>query len=212
MSMLFFVLSGLAAFANIFAIRRDKHTVRLVSKACLMPLIVLFYIFKSHAFSFNIVFALIFSWCGDILLVNPRKFRLYAGMACFLAAHILYIIALINLTPEINIMAFIFSFLLILSAECFFALKLPVPKNNKFSIIIYGIAIGLLVVSSLQVFMWHKNMVGISLVIGSILFFISDAVLGYFNTMKTMTKNALTVVMVSYILAQACIVVGHMNV
>jgi uncharacterized membrane protein YhhN len=210
--MLFFVFYGLATFVNIFAIQREKHTVRLASKICLAPLLALFYIFKSDTFSFSITFALIFSWCGDILLINPRKFGLYAGITGFLAAHILYSIAVINLTPKINIMAFVFSFLLILSIMCFCVLKLPVPKNNKFPMIIYGIAIGILVVSTLQVFIWHKNMVSILLVIGSILFFISDAVLGYFNTIKTMTKNALTVIMVSYILAQACMVIGYMNI
>jgi uncharacterized membrane protein YhhN len=212
MYMLFFAFYGLAAFINIFAIQREKRTVRFVSKICLMPLLVLFYIFKSNAFSFSITFAMIFSWCGDILLVNPRKFRLYAGTAGFIAAHILYSIAFIGLTPEITIMAFIFSFLLILLIECFCVLKLPVSKNNKFPMIIYGIAIDLLVVSSLQVFIWHKNTAGILLVIGSVLFFISDAALGYFNTIKTMTKNALTVVMASYILAQACMVIGYMKI
>jgi uncharacterized membrane protein YhhN len=212
MSMLFLVFYGLAAFANIYAIQRERHTVRLVSKVFLVPLLVLFYIFNSEALSFSIIFAMIFSWCGDILLVNPRKFRLYAGIAGFLAAHILYVIAFIDLVPEVTIMTFIFLFLLILLIECFWVLKLPMPNNNKFFIIIYGIAIGLLVVSSLHVFMWYKNMVSILLVIGSILFFISDVVLGYFNTMETMTKNALTVVMLSYIIAQACIVIGYMNI
>jgi uncharacterized membrane protein YhhN len=143
------------------------------------------------------------------LLVNPRKFRLYAGIACFLAAHILYVAAVIDLTPEVNITAFVFSFPLILSIECFLVLRLPIPDNNKFFIILYGIAIGFLVVSSSRFFMGHRNMAGVLLVTGSMLFFISDMVLGYFNAIKTMTKNALTVVMSSYIIAQACIVIGY---
>jgi uncharacterized membrane protein YhhN len=210
--MLFLVFYGLAAFANIFAIRLEKHFIRLVSKICLMPLLMLLYISKSGALSFSVIVAIIFSWCGDILLVNPRKFTLCAGIAGFLAAHILYIIAFIDLTPKVNVMAFVFSFLFILAIECFLALKSPVLTSNKFLIIVYGIVISLLIVSALQVFMWHKNAFSIVLVIGSILFFISDAVLGYFNTIKTMTKNALTVVMVSYSVAQACLVIGYMNI
>jgi hypothetical protein len=44
------------------------------------------------------------------------------------------------------------------------------------------------------------------------LFFISDAVLAYFNTAKTMTRNPLAVVMASYSIAQACVVIGYMGI
>jgi uncharacterized membrane protein YhhN len=95
---------------------------------------------------------------------------------------------------------------------CFFIAKLRIPNNCKFSIIIYGIAISFLVIFSLQVFVLHKSAAGILLVIGSVSFFISDFVLAYFNTMKPMTKNPFSVVMLSYIIAQACIVTGYMNI
>jgi hypothetical protein len=55
-------------------------------------------------------------------------------------------------------------------------------------------------------------MAGILLAAGSFLFFISDMVLSYFNMIKIMTKNSLSVVMLSYIIAQACIVIGYMNI
>jgi uncharacterized membrane protein YhhN len=155
---------------------------------------------------------MILSWCGDILLVNPKKISLYAGVLSFLAAHILYIFAFIGLVSEVNVMVFIFSLLLILSSECLFVRKLNIPNSYKFPIIMYGIAIGLLVVFSLQVFILYRNIASILLVTGSISFFISDMVLVYFTVIKTMTKNSLIVVMLSYIIAQACIVIGFMNI
>jgi uncharacterized membrane protein YhhN len=171
-----------------------------------------FYIHESDNISFAIVLAMVFSWCGDILLVNPRKFRLYAGVLSFLAVHILYILVFINMMSEINIIVFIFSLLFILSTECFFIRKLNIQNSYKFPVIIYGIVIAILVVFSLQAFICYKNMTGILLVIGSVSFFISDTVLVYFNIVKIMTKNSLTVVMLSYIIAQACIVIGCMNI
>jgi uncharacterized membrane protein YhhN len=155
---------------------------------------------------------MVFSWCGDILLVNPRKFRLFVGILSFFGAHVIYIFLFIDLATEVNVMIFVFSFLSVLVIEYFFIGKLPVPNSYKFPIIIYGIAIGLLVVFSLQVFICYKSVISILFVISSILFFISDAVLAYFNTMKTMTKNPLTVVMLSYIIAQACIVICCINI
>jgi uncharacterized membrane protein YhhN len=212
MDIIFFFLYGLTAFVNIFSIQREKHIVRFVSKICLVPILVFYYIFKSDNLSFTIVIALFFSWCGDILLVNPVKFRLYTGILSFLAAHILYIFSFIDLTPELNIVVLIFSFLIILLIESFFITKLHIQNNYKFFIIIYGIIIGGLVISSLQVFIWYKSMAGILLAAGSIMFFISDAVLLYFNMIKIMTNNSLSVVMLSYIIAQACIVIGYINI
>jgi uncharacterized membrane protein YhhN len=180
-----------------------------------MPLLMFFYIHESNNISFAIVLAMILSWCGDILLVNPEKFRLYAGVLSFLAAHILYIFVFIGLVSEVNVMVFIFSLFLILSSEYLFVRKLNVPNSHKFPIIIiiiYGIAIALLVVFSLQVFICYRNISGILLVVGAVLFFISDTVLVYFNMIKIMTKNPLTIVMLSYIIAQACIVIGCMNI
>jgi uncharacterized membrane protein YhhN len=152
------------------------------------------------------------SWCGDILLVNPKKIGLYSGVLGFLAAHILYILVFIGMVSEVNVMVFIFSLLLILSSEYIFVKKLNIPNSYKFPVIMYGIVIALLVVFSLQVFILYRNVASILLITGSVSFFISDTVLVYFNMIKTMTKKSLTVVMLSYIIAQACIVIGFMNI
>jgi uncharacterized membrane protein YhhN len=183
--MLFFGLYIAAALANVFSIRYAKRIIRPVSKICLMPLLMLFYLFNSDNLSFALAFALFFSWCGDIALVHPRKFGPYAGIASFFAAHILYAIAFAGLTPKINAMAFVFSFLPVLSIECLFIAKLSIPNKHKFFALLYGIAIGLLVVASLQVFMGHRSMAGFLPVIGSVLFFVSDAILAWFTAAKT---------------------------
>jgi len=222
MDILFLSLYSLTAFIHILSIQRErsvekptgspgKSIVRFVSKTCLMPILLFYYVSKSDAPSFTIITAMIFSWFGDILLFNPGKIRLYAGILSFLAAHILYIVVFVGLIPELNVLIFFVSFLLILSIEFFLMIRLRIPNNYKFSISIYGIAIGLLVAFSLQVFIWYKSMASILLFTGAILFFISDAVLSYFTMIKPMTKNSLTIVMATYSIAQACIVIGCVN-
>jgi uncharacterized membrane protein YhhN len=212
MNIIFFALYSLVAFINIFSIQYEKSFVRFISKICLMPILMFFYIFNSDTISFIIIMAIIFSWCGDILLINPNKLKLYAGILSFLFMHIMYIIGFICLLSEINIMIFILSFFLIFLIEISFIMKLHIPNNHNVAIVIYGITIGLLIIFSLQVFICCKNTGSILLLAGSILFFISDAVLLYFDTIKAMTKNSLTVIMLTYIVAQICIVFGYMNI
>jgi uncharacterized membrane protein YhhN len=209
MYIIFLFLYGLTALVNILSIHYERPTIRIVSKICLMPTLVLFFVFKSDSFSFTIILAIIFSWFGDILLVKPKKLGLYAGIFSFLAAHISYTLAFIDLVPGINIIVLIVSFLFVLSLERLLLKKFHIQNNYKIFAIIYGIVIDFLVVSSLQVFIWYKNISGFFLVIGSISFFISDTLLVCFNTIKTMIKNSFMGIMLTYTIAQVCIVIGY---
>ncbi|WP_148257216.1 lysoplasmalogenase family protein [Treponema primitia] len=49
------------------------------------------------------------------------------------------------------------------------------------------------------------------LVTGSISFLVSDTVLAYYNTVKTMTKYPLALVMSTYVIAQGGIILGCIN-
>jgi uncharacterized membrane protein YhhN len=154
---------------------------------------------------------MVLSWCGDILLIEPKKPGIYIGILSFFAAHILYILAFIDLAGQIDIISLIVSYLFVLSIEWFLLKKLHIQNKYKIFLIAYGIAIGLLVVFSVQVFIRHKNTPDILLVVGSVSFFISDVVLAYFNTVKPMTKKSRTIFILSYTIAQACILIGHVR-
>jgi uncharacterized membrane protein YhhN len=208
MNILFFVLFGLTAAVHVFAVQCEKYMIRVISKMCVMPIVILFYGFNSDCFSAALMLAMIFSWCGDMFLVSRKRIWLYAGIISFLAAHIMYIFVFNTLITKLNSFIFVFSLLLILIIEYFLIKKLNIPNIYKFLIIIYGIIVGFLLVFSVQVFIHYKNEGGVFLAAGSLLFFISDALLAYFNTAKPMTKNALTSVMITYIAAQACIIFG----
>ena len=202
------VLYSLCLSINIISILHEKNVVRIVSKICLIPVLLVYYFIKSDDPSLIIMLALAFSWSGDILLINPQKIRLYAGVLNFFIAHILYVFVFFVLISDFNILIFVISLLLILSVEYLILLKINIPNTHKFPVFIYGIALGLVIVITLQVFVSHKNIIGILPLIGSVLFFVSDSVLLYFNTIRKMTKNALAFVMLSYGIAQACIVAG----
>ena len=82
----------------------------IISKALLMPLLGYYYL-KTHDFSLTrfrkiILFAMIFSWFGDISLEFDKyiSFFFLSGLICFLSALLLYTIALINPFQRNNIM------------------------------------------------------------------------------------------------------------
>jgi uncharacterized membrane protein YhhN len=211
MAAIFFALFCLSSIVNIAAIIFEKQCVRLVSKLCLMPFLILFTFFQPRGFPFPVLLALLFSWFGDILLVKPKKVQLYLGIGSFLLAHIFYIFTYTSFIHSVNISFAVMSFIIVFMVEYLVIKKLHLPKAYQISIIIYGTIIGLLLLFSLQVFAEHKNRYSFLLVAGSISFLISDTVLAYYNTVKTMTKQPLSFVMATYVIAQAAIIIGCIN-
>jgi hypothetical protein len=74
---------------------------------------------------------------------------------------------------------------------------------------LYASAVCLLVVFAARVFAYYKNLPALALTGGALLFFVSDALLAWFNTVRPMTKKALIAVMSTYITAQAAIVSAY---
>jgi uncharacterized membrane protein YhhN len=176
-----------------------------------MPSLILFTIFNSKEFPVIILLALLFSWFGDILLIKPAKMQLYFGIGSFLISHILYIIVYTDFIYNVEILFCVLSFMIIFTFEYFIIRKLHLPKSYQIPIIVYGIIIGLLLLFSLQVFINNKNIYSFLLVAGSISFFVSDTLLTYYSTVKIMTKYPLALVMASYVIAQAGIVIACIN-
>jgi uncharacterized membrane protein YhhN len=208
MGILFFGLFSLSAFVNIASILFEKHGIRVVSKVCLMPLLMLFTIFQSNGFPILILSALLCAWSGDIVLIKPKKMQLYLGIGCFLIAHILYGIVYTDFIDSIHILFGISTAMIVFIIEYFIIKKLHFPKDYQIPILVYGISIGLLIVFSLQVFAANINWYSFLLVAGSISFLISDTVLAYYSTVKTMTKQPLSFVMITYVIAQTGIIIG----
>ncbi|GHV83177.1 hypothetical protein AGMMS50212_05170 [Spirochaetia bacterium] len=217
MGIIFLCLFCLSAIINITAIFLEKYFVRTASKLCLMPLLIFFTIFQSFSsfqsneFSIIILLALLFSWFGDIFLIKPDKIKLYLGIISFLISHILYIIVYNSFISDIKILFYVLSFAGFFIIEYFIIKRLHFPRGYKIPTILYGIVIGHLILFSLQVFAGNRNIYSFLLVAGSIFFLISDTVLVYYNTVKTMTKYGAALVMASYVIAQAGIIIACVN-
>jgi uncharacterized membrane protein YhhN len=212
MGTVFFCLYALAAFIHIAAILCEKSIVREVSKISLMPLLMAFAIFQTQSFPTLIFAALLFSWFGDVLLIEPKKkLQLYLGIGSFFLAHIFYLITYTTFIYNVNIPVAISALLVVSVMECFIIKNLHLPKGFLIPITVYGTILGLLFLFSLQVLVNNKNSFSILLLSGSISFVISDITLAYFNTVKPRTKLSRSFVMASYIIAQAAIAIACIN-
>lgn len=185
---------------------------RLVSK----PLIVagLFLFFARNAVRGGmlrwILPALLFSWLGDVLLLfettNPLYFIL--GLSAFLLAHIFYCFFFLGLWKKEGLRLHLplaagivvyYAGLLLLLWPTLGALKAPVA--------VYGATISLMLLLALHCGTMRRRNVGFSLLLGALLFVISDSLLAL-NRFYAPLPFAGVLIMFTYGLAQWQLVKG----
>ncbi|MDR2021228.1 MAG: lysoplasmalogenase, partial [Treponema sp.] len=99
MSVVVLALFAVAGTVHIVALVFKSEGVRRISKVCLMPLLISFYLVRADRFLPPLVLAGVLGWLGDIFLIriqNNRYFKL--GLASFLLGHLCYIWAILSLT------------------------------------------------------------------------------------------------------------------
>jgi len=183
-----------------------------ILKGCLMPLVLAVYITSAGTENiyWPVVFALVFAWIGDVLLVkitNILWFKL--GLASFLIGHVFYCIAMYGYIVPFNITVLIISAL----AACFIGVlifKIVKPgKQMRIPVIAYEIIILFMAIFALQLFLsqyiTNGSLFGILVFAGSILFVASDFMLALRTFRRVKIYFA---VMITYISAQLLITHG----
>jgi len=176
-----------------------------------MPLlIVLVFIASVHAVhkyvKFLLITALLFSWTGDVLLVDDDPTNFIAGLASFLLAHIAYILLFIRIIKNASgnkkllftssIGMFTYASLLVLFLwEKIDDLRLPV--------IAYAFVLSVMFIAALQLKAVRRlsKKISSNIIAGALLFVISDSILAverfYFHHQLLQV-----IVMVTYAAAQ----------
>jgi len=203
-------LCGLAVFwaVHLWSILARKEIVQAISKVCLLPLVFAVYITGTVQIFVPVILALFFGWLGDIFLIkieNLTFFRL--GLASFLLGHILYIVAMLKCTDSINTTALIIS-IPVGIALGFFMFKLIRPsKEMIIPAIAYETVILIMVMSAIQLAIARGSPHGTLVLAGGICFLVSDAILA-FITFRGKPWYGDFPVMLTYISAQLCIILG----
>lgn len=185
----------------IFAIHFNYKVYKYIWKPGTMVLIILLAMTESGlstAFSYLVLFALLFSLFGDVFLLREEWF--VHGLASFLIAHILYSIGFV-VAFDLTITFTTGSLLIILMmiAILFFLILQPNVRKNGGRVLLLAVAGYITVITTM---VGLSIMTGVSILItASILFFISDAVLA-FNKFVKRFQLADYMVMSTYFTAQ----------
>jgi uncharacterized membrane protein YhhN len=159
------------------------------------------------------VIGLAFSLAGDVLLVLPRE-QFIAGLAAFLLAQIAYIIGLNQTPPPINLASIAVALLVGFTALRLYraiadGLAASGRHTLKMPVLAYVVAISLMLISALLTLVrseWDP-MAAWLVSSGALLFFISDALLGWNKFVRLLRYGNIQVI-IAYHLGQALIVLG----
>jgi uncharacterized membrane protein YhhN len=211
MLMVFTALFIGVSAAHLVSMILPKGKIQMVTKVCLMPLLLAIYVLGADKLLVPIVLALIFGWGGDVLLLkisDTRFFRL--GLASFLIGHLCYIPSFIYAAGTLNVMALLIS--IAVAVPCGVAVHLIIrpEKSLRLPAVCYEIIIVLMSLSARQLLLSRRDGWGLLVAAGSLCFLISDTLLAYI-TFRTKPKYGGFFVMLSYIAAQSGIVWGMMG-
>lgn len=135
-TILFLLTSGLHIFGLFYSFSLANYT-----KPFLIPTLGFLYFVSSKKLNFWVIGALVFSYLGDILLLDKAQYFVF-GLASFLVAHLLYIKVTASEIQKViwkEILLVSIPFVLFL----FGLLQLLYPNLNemKIPVIVYGIVI-----------------------------------------------------------------------
>lgn len=195
---LFFILvSGLDLVAIFF----DIPVLQTISKPLIIPSLLLWYLASSGSINQWFVVALIFSFIGDVLLLDKANLFLF-GIGAFLITQVLYIFIFSSKLPKSKMITKVqaaFPFLLFFIG----LIKFLEPGLGDFLIpvVVYGLAISIFGMVSLLNFLINNDTLHLKLLIGATLFIISDSMIAL-NKFDQEREFFPVAIMITYIVAQ----------
>ncbi len=185
-----------------------------LAKALLMPFLIFILALNIHKklnhFDKLMFAGLLFSWAGDMVLEFKDLF--IPGLACFLLAHVMYLVVFFK-TPGSNVIFKKKWYLLIpvvLSGTCLIFYLYNDLASMKIPVILYSLVILTMLTGAINR-LEKVNRPGYYLVLaGAILFVISDSAIAI-NKFSHPFDSAGIVIMMTYILAQYLILIGFIK-
>jgi len=207
---LFFIIIFLLHLAGII---HEIAWLAKLTKPMLIPILGFFfwgltYGIKNRLITLFLV-ALLFSWFGDLLLMNTTEpsFFLY-GLLCFLVAQLCYSYFFFRI---MRLEKITFSWLLFFPVVIYYAVLIswlaPQLGGMKIPVIIYGTVISLMLLLALHQLYMPAVKAGRLFVLGAVFFVASDTALAI-NKFSAPFPHAVLVTMLTYGLAQFFLTTG----
>ena len=211
---LWLVLFFIITTADIFAIASGNDDLRWLTKPFIVPLLIGYLVstlsvIKSVVHKW-VIAALVFSWIGDVLLMAEpydSKFFIF-GLVSFLIAHICYIDFFQVVKRKEKVRTYL---LFVIPVITYYLALVGLLYSHlgvlKIPVIIYGAVISTMLALALHMFFIKYKDAGIMMLVGAVLFILSDSVLAI-NKFYQPFEYAGIVIMITYALAQLFIVLG----
>jgi len=180
----------------------DNITVRLIFKPLIILSLMGYYIESVRVKSKLFIWALFFSFLGDVFLLFESELYFMLGLGAFLISHTLFIALVINSIGVSSVkqkiiatIPFVITFtsLLLLLKNSLGALLLPV--------VVYGFVISVFGIVSLVNYFAYKSKASFLLLLGSVFFVTSDSILAI-NKFYEPKNYYPAIVIITYIVAQ----------
>jgi uncharacterized membrane protein YhhN len=199
---------------DVFAVYTNNESLRFIIKPLLMPLLIVFFIFQTRAFSSSlkkwVMLALIFSWAGDVMLMfesTNSNFFIF-GLVAFLIAHIFYILFYENVIRKERLRKNYWWFLpVIIYYIALIYILSPNLGDMKLPVRIYGIVISYMLIQALQIGRIKNIWAATLMIAGAVLFITSDSILAI-NKFYESFEYAGIAIMLTYGIAQLLITLG----
>lgn len=217
----FKILAAIYFFAlavEIFAQLTGNAQLQYFSKPALMPILIFYYAFNTQKIAsakYLIIFALAFSWFGDILLLVDKQTKslFIYGLIAFLIAHVFYIFYFLKIRKINKIKNFpnaLIFFAIAAYTLALFGFIAPNVKNLLVPVGIYALVISTMLAASIAAFDFGKQNFGKIVVAGTLLFIVSDSILAI-NRFAAPFEYAPVFVMLTYAVAQLLITEGSLR-
>lgn len=193
---------------HLLASFKENETLRKLSKPLIMLTIIatlIIYMISNNERYLLLLLAVIMGFLGDVLLLAKNKFFLFViGAFAFFIGHLLYIVQMCRILPY-HISNYVYLFLfVVLVIWSIIVVKLFKEKVGKLSICasLYYFVLFVGIIAAGAVHFAYKDIYSMLLLLGFILFFISDVTLAYFKFFKRVKRSSFYI-MITYIAAQA---------
>jgi uncharacterized membrane protein YhhN len=214
-----FILFWLSVLVNVSGALIPLPLLQYTTKPLLMPLLAAALIANGNISHNNrrlLLAALLFSWAGDVLLMLEYKSAGYfiAGLAGFLCAHIMYIFyflkvkrvqrSLLKKMPLLVVAVLAYTFALV-------ALLYPGLGAMRMPVLVYAAVIATMLLCCLHTYAQLPAAAAKWMLAGAAFFVLSDSLLAI-NKFYQPWPFAGALIMLTYCIAQFCIVKGALHV
>jgi uncharacterized membrane protein YhhN len=209
-SYIFFGLFLVASIVQVILAALDLDKIRRIEKSFCLLFLTIFVVVTVPTSPFVYIGAFL-SMMGDLLLAFRKKILFYIGSFTFAASHIFYLVSIIQIVDPllpwfVYVIAAVVVILFYLATTNLIAKRLTKSKFEQYSmmayftILFYNFLIMMMATINLPLFLFITA-------IGGFIFIISDSCIVY-NQFYKPIKNAEVIVMSTYLVAQALIVIG----